>query len=161
MKLATTTGIYAHRVKDLMSKDVVAVEARDTIHEALTLMGENRVSTLPVVDNHNRCVGILSTADLVDMTRDLDSDIAMIHAADDRSLRFLLERLSQHAGEESVQSFMSESVATISPETSIAIATREMLRNQIHHLPVVNDQGKLVGIVSSIDILAEFADGAP
>lgn len=154
-------SIYQHRVKDLMSRDVVTVEAGDTIHEALTVMGENRVSAMPVIDNHNRCIGILSSADLIDMTRDLDADVAMLDTADPSSLRFLLQKLVHTSAQESVQSFMSESVTTISPEASIAIATREMLRNQIHHLPVVNQQGRLVGFVSSMDILAEFADGAP
>jgi CBS domain-containing protein len=158
---AAQANIYARRVRDLMVRDVVTVEAGDTIHEALTIMGENRVSALPVVDNHGRCVGILSTADLVDMTRDLDNDVAMLSNADSSSLRFLLDKLSEHAGAESVQTFMSDSVTTVDPESCIAFATREMLRNQIHHLPVVNDKNRLIGIVSSIDILAALADGAP
>lgn len=161
MVQATQTDIYQHRVKDLMSRDVVTLGPEDSIHEALTIMGENRVSALPVVDKRNRCVGILSTADLIDMVRDLDGDVAMLNTADASSLRFLLERLAHHSDGETVAVFMSESVTTIDPETSIAHATREMLRNHIHHLPVVNDQDRLVGIVSSIDILAEFADAAP
>lgn len=161
MATATKTDIYAHRVKDLMTKDVVTVGTQDSIGEALTLMSENRVSALPVVDSHNRCVGMLSTSDLVDMTRELDYDLSLMSVDDSGAFGILLARLSERSGEESVQSFMSDSVTAIGPETPIAVATREMLCNQIHHLPVVNDHGRLVGIVSSIDILAEFADGAP
>ena len=43
-------NIYERRVKDVMSRDVVTISAGDTIHEALALMGENRVSALPVVN---------------------------------------------------------------------------------------------------------------
>lgn len=161
MSSATHPDIYHRRVKDIMSHDVVTIGAGDTIQEALMVMGENRVSALPVVDNRDRCVGILSTADLVDMTRDLDDDLSQLDTADTGSLRFLLNRLSQSLSGESVQTFMSESVMTVDTETTIARATREMLRNRIHHLPVVNNQARLVGIVSSIDILAEFADAAP
>jgi CBS-domain-containing membrane protein len=155
------SDIYKRRVKDIMSRDVVTIFAGDTIHEALKLMGENRVSALPVVDTHERCVGILSTSDLVDMTRDVDDDIYELDMVDPTSRRFLLDKLAHSMGNESVQSFMSEAVTTVDTETTIGKATREMLRNRIHHLPVVDGSERMIGIVSTIDILAEFADGAP
>jgi CBS domain-containing protein len=130
--------IYTRRVKDIMSRDVVTIAAGDTIHEALKLMGENRVSALPVVDRHDHCVGILSTSDLVDMTRDVDDDLYDLDMVDPTSRRFLLDKLAHSMGNESVQSFMSEAVATVDLETTIGKATREMLRNRIHHLPVVD-----------------------
>jgi CBS-domain-containing membrane protein len=157
----STVDIYSQRVKDIMSRDVVTVRAGDTIHEALTLMGENRVSALPVVDNQDHCVGILSTSDLVDMTRDIDDDILHLDLVDPSSKRFLLDRLTHSLGNESVQSFMSEIVATVGLETSIGSATREMLRNRIHHLPVVDENARLMGILSTLDILGEVADAAP
>ncbi|MCP4892075.1 CBS domain-containing protein [Rubripirellula sp.] len=157
----STVDIYSQRVKDIMSRDVVTVRAGDTIHEALTLMGENRVSALPVVDNQDHCVGILSTSDLVDMTRDIDDDILHLDLVDPSSKRFLLDRLTHSLGNESVQSFMSEMVATVGLETSIGSATREMLRNRIHHLPVVDENARLMGILSTLDILGEVADAAP
>lgn len=155
------TSIYDRRVKDIMSRDVVTISAGDTIHEALTLMGENRVSALPVVNSHNICVGILSTSDLVDMTRDVDDDLYHLDLVDPTSRRFLLDKLAHNMGSEPVQSFMSEAVATIDMEATIGKATREMLRNRIHHLPVVDTHDHLIGIVSTMDILAEFADSAP
>jgi CBS-domain-containing membrane protein len=156
-----TKSIYEHRVKDVMSRDVVTINADDTIHEALTLMGENRVSALPVVDSRDHCVGIISTSDLVDMTRDVDDDLYHLDMVDPASRRFLLDKHAHSMGGETVQSFMSEAVTTVSDETTIARATREMLRNRVHHLPVVDEHDQLIGIVSTIDILSEFADGAP
>lgn len=154
-------NIYARRVKDVMSREVVTINIGDTIHEALTLMGENRVSALPVVDSQNHCVGILSTSDLVDMTRDVDDDIYNLDLLDPSSQRFMLDKLAHSMGNETVQSFMSEAVTTVDVDTPIGKAAREMLRNQVHHLPVVDTDERLLGIVSTMDILAEFADGAP
>lgn len=153
--------IYSRRVKDVMSREVVAINAGDTIHEALALMGENRVSALPVVNSKNQCVGILSTSDLVDMTRDVDDDLYQLEFVDPTSRRFLLDKLAHSMGGETVQSFMSEAVATIEPNTTIGKASREMLRNRVHHLPVVDEHERVVGIVSTMDILGEFADAAP
>jgi CBS-domain-containing membrane protein len=153
--------IYGRRVQDIMSRDVVTIRAGDTVHEALTLMGENRVSALPVVDSHDHCIGILSTSDLVDMTRDVDDDLYQLDLVDSTSRRFLLDKLTHSMGSESVQSYMSESVNCINPEATIGNATRELLRNRIHHLPVVDASNHLVGIVSTMDILGELADSAP
>lgn len=155
------SSIYSRQVKDFMSSDVVTINAGDTIHEALTLMGENRVSALPVVDSEDHCVGILSTSDLVDMTRDVDDDIYNLDILDSSSQRFILDKLSHSMGTEAVQSFMSEVLTTVSTDTMIGKAAKEMLRNQVHHLPVVDTDNRLLGIVSTMDILAEFADGAP
>ena len=80
---------------------------------------------------------------------------------DPTSKRFLLDKLAHSMGAESVQSFMSETLTKATLETTIGKALREMLRNRVHHLPIVDDKGKLMGIVSTMDILAEFADAAP
>jgi CBS-domain-containing membrane protein len=154
------SNIYKRKVKDIMSRDVVTISAGDTVHEALQLMGENRVSALPVVNSHEQCVGILSTSDLVDMTRDVDDDLYQLDMVDPTSRRFLLDKLAHSMGNETVQSFMSETVATIDADASLVKATREMLRNRVHHLPVVDEHERLVGIISTMDVLAEFADGA-
>jgi CBS domain-containing protein len=155
------TNIYTRRVRDIMSRDLVTINADDTVHEALTLMTENRVSALPVVDRRNHCVGILSTSDLVDMTRDLDDDFYQLDLVDPASQRFLLDKLGHSVGNEPVQSFMSDAVTTIDAETSIGKAAREMLRDRVHRLPVVDHQDQLIGIISTMDIMAEFADAAP
>ena len=59
-----TRSIYDRKVSDIMTRDVVTIEAGGTVHEALALMGENRVSAIPVIDRKGRCVGILSATDL-------------------------------------------------------------------------------------------------
>ena len=67
------SDVYEKRVKDVMSRDLVTIDAKDSVHEALQLMAENKVAALPVVDRQGRCVGIISTSDLVDVTRDLEA----------------------------------------------------------------------------------------
>jgi len=159
--MITGQEVYNRTIKDIMNRDVVTINAAGTIHEAMELMGENRVSTLPVVDNEDNCVGILSTSDLVEMTRDVDEDVYELDHVDPTSQRFLLDKLMHSMGGESVQSFMSETVTTVDADSKLITALRKMLREQIHHLPVVGSDGKLVGIISTMDILGEFADAAP
>lgn len=158
MASAPTVKMKQRRVRDIMSRDLVTLSAGDTVHDALALMSENRVSALPVVDSHNHCVGILSTSDLVDMTKDVDEDIYQLELVDLTTQRFLLEKLVHSMGNEPVQTYMSEALATVGPETSLVTATREMLRNRVHHLPVCDKNNHLMGILSTLDILGELAD---
>lgn len=154
-------SIYDRKVADIMTRDVVTLDAGGTVHEALTLMGENRVSALPVVDSQGHCVGILSTTDLVDLTRDVDDDLYQLDLIDATSRRFLIDKLAHSLGNEKFDTFMSETLTTVSPSSTIATATRRILQAGVHHLPVIDEQQQLVGIVSSLDILGEFADAAP
>ena len=154
-------SVYERRVKEIVTRDTVTLDAGDSIHEALTLMGENRVSALPVVNRNNQCIGILSTVDLVDMTRDTEEDLRDLDLVDLTTKRFLIDKLAHSLGAEKVQTYMSESVVTVSMETPIGKAARDMLRNQVHHLPVVDHDERLIGIISTMDILGEFADAAP
>ncbi len=153
--------VYKKRVKEFVTRDTVTLGVGDSIHEALELMSENRVSALPVVDSKNRCVGIFSTSDLVDMTRDTDDDLRDLNLVDLSTKRFLVDKLAHSLGNEKVQGFMSEAVVTVGMETLIGKAAQEMLRNQVHHLPVVDHDDRLIGIISTMDILCEFADAAP
>lgn len=156
-----TGSIYHRKVADVMTRDVVTLEAGGTVHEALALMGENRVSAIPVVDRDGHCVGILSTTDLVDMTRDVDDDLYHIDLVDATSRRFLIDRLAHSLGNEKIDSYMSETLTTVAPSSTLAVAAQKILKAGVHHLPVIDKHSRLVGIVSSIDILAAFADGAP
>ena len=151
---------HSTRVKDVMSRDVVTLDANDKIHDALELLVANRVSALPVIDKRKHCVGILSTTDLVDFTRDVDEDLHHVDELDPSSRRWLVDKLLRSVGEEPVGSYMTEDVATVSLESTLEKAAHEMVRNRVHHLPVVDHKGHLAGIISTMDVLAEFADGA-
>ena len=95
------------------------------------------------------------------MTRDVDDDLYQLDLVDATSRRFLIDRLAHSLGNESIETFMSESLMTVYPESTLATATKRILKAGVHHLPVVDKDDRLVGIVSSLDILAEFADAAP
>jgi predicted transcriptional regulator len=57
-----------------------------------------------------------------------------------------------------VETWMSTDVVGISPDSTLQQAARQMLRNHVHRLVVWNDQKQLLGVVSSMDLLAAIAD---
>ncbi len=153
------TGIYKQRVRDVMSRDVVSVHSQETIHEALRLMVENRVSALPVVDRTNRCIGMVSSSDLVELTKDLEDEFESLEE-DPTAELWLVKRLVNNTTHEVVDDLMSGDVASVRPEALLSKVATVMLRNRVHRLPVVDHDDRLVGIISTMDILAAFADSA-
>ena len=151
---------YQRRVKDVMSKHVVTVDFGDTVQEALSLMVENRVSGLPVVNGRKRCVGILSATDLVDLAHDVDDELSQLDQSSDVSSQWMLGQLASNGMDRrKVEELMSNAVAAVGPETSLSETAQTMLRHRVHRLPVLDEQKRVLGIVSTMDILSAFVDG--
>jgi len=153
--------VYDKRVKDVMSRDLVTIDAKETVHEAIQLMAENKVATLPVVDRQGRCTGILSSSDLVEVTREVDAGLSELEMADEPSWGTYLEKLGDHVGHQSVMDLMSESVVSTYPDAPLFEAASRMLRERVHRLPVVETNQRLAGIISMTDILRAFVECAP
>jgi CBS domain-containing protein len=161
MATRVKSNVYGLRVKDIVSRDVVWVNANDTLEEALTLMVENQVSALPVVGAQDACIGILSATDLIGMAHDVNEDLSQMKASDFMR-QWLVDRLAeQDFGRRRVAELMTDVVETVSPEATLVAAARAMLHHQVHRLPVVDGRKRLVGIISTSDIVAAFVDGAP
>lgn len=153
---------YQRRVKEILTQELVTVEADDSLHDALELMAENRVTALPVLDHKGRCVGILSASDFVELIRDLDDEMRDLGRVEELSHQWILDRFDKHdLTARLVSEFMTLNVATITSEQTLAEAAREMLRHKVHRLPVVKKDGTLLGIVSTMDLLGGFVEGAP
>lgn len=148
-------------LKDVISRDVVYVNPQDNLREALALMVENRVSALPVVDARRRCVGVISVTDLLGVTKDLSDELNALSETGGLDHEALVEKL-EHADllTEQVQGWMSPDVVSISIDTTLESAASEMLRNRIHRLVILDNSEKLVGVVSTMDLLAAFVDAA-
>jgi len=154
MNKATTT------LKDVISSDVVSVNPQDTLRDALAVMVENRVSSLPVVDARERCVGMISVTDLLGVTKDLSDELNALSAAGGLDHASLVEKL-EHADllTEQVQGWMSPDPISVDIGSSLKHAAKLMLRNQVHRLVVLDGQQRMVGVLSTMDLLAAFIDG--
>ena len=157
MNAQSTTPVS---VKQMMSTDVVSLPAGSTVHDALSLMVANRVSALPVVDRDDKCVGIVTTTDLVQVTYDIDDDFVNTELMGPSDSQRFVDKLKNAIGSEPVASFMSETVCTIQEDAPISRAASVMLKNLVHHLPVVDAAERLKGMLSTMDVLAAIVDDA-
>jgi CBS-domain-containing membrane protein len=124
------------QVVDLMTTDVITVSSETGIRDAARLMFRNRVSGLPVTNADGVLTGIITEADF---------------------LRLEVERQEGvTAFGETVGDVMSPGVVTTGPDTEIYDAAKMMTFQDIKRLPVVDDDSRLLGIISRADIVSVF-----
>jgi CBS domain-containing protein len=125
-------AVYAP-VEAIMSKKAVSLRATGRIGQAINLMIKRGVGGIPVVDRKKRVWAIVTERDL-------------------------LHLFSKKLSGKKIEETMSKDVATISPDTTLRMASRKMIREGFRRLPIVDDK-KLIGIVTVRDIVRFFGTG--
>jgi CBS domain-containing protein len=142
------------RVRDIMTTAVIAVGPEASFHELVGLMLDHGVSGIPVVDGSRRPIGIVSEADLVSKEaygarrRLLDVAAAAVFRAENT---WAVKARGMTARE-----LMSAPVRTARIDELVQLAAGRMVTTGVKRLPVVDDDGRLVGIVSRSDVLQLF-----
>jgi CBS domain-containing protein len=121
----------ADTVRELLKGDPVTVEADATIQEAAKLMADNDIGNLPIVEN-SEVKGIVTDRDIV---------VRVIAKGD--------------GPDASVREAATTDVETISADTSIDDAIQKMEQSNVRRLPVVEDDGKPVGVITLGDLAQE------
>ncbi|HET6481532.1 MAG TPA: CBS domain-containing protein [Actinoplanes sp.] len=134
-------------VNDVMTAAVVSVDTSATYRELVDVLTRHRVSAVPVVDAFQHVVGVVSEADLLRKVEYEGDGTARLF----ESRRRRGERAK--AGSRTAADLMSKPPVTALSGTSIAAAARLMDAEDVKRLPVIDDLGRLIGIVSRGDLL--------
>jgi CBS domain-containing protein len=126
-------------VKDWMTKDVITVSPETTLPETHKLMTEYKVRRLPVVNKHGRLVGIITRGDVRGAEPSQATTLSIWE------LNYLLAQLK-------IKEIMTGDPITIPQTATVGTAARTMLENRISGLPILNDRGDLLGIITESDI---------
>jgi CBS domain-containing protein len=147
-------------LKEIISSDLVSISPRNTLREALAAMLENRVTALPVVDVRRHCVGVISVTDLLGAAKDLNDELNALSETGGLDHEALVEKL-EHADllTEQVQDWMSTDPISVGIEDSVQHAAKLILRHRVHRLVVLDEQRRVVGVVSTMDLLAAYVEG--
>lgn len=112
-----------------MTRSVVTLTRHQTVDQARRAMSRHGIHSIPVVDAAGEPIGIVTSTDLLD----------------------------RRSGETLIGRFMTRKVYTVPRYADVHVAARMMRNHSIHHL-VVTDEGKVVGMLSSFDLLALVED---
>lgn len=138
------------RVQDVMTKRIVTVRQDTPFKTIVRRMDRERVSALPVVDEAGRLVGIVSEADLLLKEEHQPSEDSILFEGPRR------RRERAKAAGSVAAAVMTSKVVSIRPEATLEEAARLIHTRGIKRLPVVDADGRVIGIVSRRDLLRVF-----
>jgi CBS domain-containing protein len=148
-------------VRDVMDASPATVTPDATIQEVVRTLREHELPGVPVVDGEGRCVGIVTEADLV--LPGEGGDLHLPHYIDLFGGFVFLEPLKRFEGRlrkafaSTAADMMTAKPDTVGPETSAAEAARRLHETGHNRLPVVDEDGRLVGVVTRVDLLGALA----
>jgi len=140
----------------VMSRDVVGVAPDDSLRHAHSLMRNRHFKALPVTNDRAEIVGIVTQTDFLEKAswRNGRPSIGFL-----QRLRLILS--GESAPNDTVKDIMTSPVRTVQPETAIEEAIIRFAEEGLHYLPVIDANGKMVGILSQSDVMvAMLADKA-
>jgi CBS domain-containing protein len=147
--IVTGVILMDSHVEDVMTRDVVSIRETAEYKDIIAVMRELHVSAFPVLDSGDHLVGLVSEADLLLKEIGQEALAGYLGGSGRRGER------AKAAGVTAAD-LMSKPPVSIGPDDSVAGAARLMHDRGVKRLPVVDDAGRLVGIVSRVDVLSVF-----
>jgi acetoin utilization protein AcuB len=132
-------------VKQRMTSPAMTVTPDTSFQEALKLMRDNKFRRIPVVDHEGKLIGIVSERDLLHASPSPATSLSVWE------VNYLLWKLK-------VADIMTRNVTTIVDDAPIEDAANLMVTRKIGGLPVVDQAGKIVGVITETDIFKAFAE---
>jgi CBS-domain-containing membrane protein len=126
------------RVTDVMTSDVVFLRTNETLDEAWEILHAKSITGAPVLDAHDRLVGIASKADLADPRPRARDTVGVV---------------------KTVRDVMTRVIYAVRARDSVLSAVRLMIAEEIHRVVALHDDGSVAGIVTPMDVLRALVRG--
>ncbi len=143
------------RCRDIMSTDVKTVEFGTEIEDAWALLHFHKVSILPVIDPSRRVIGVLSLVDFLKR-----ANLKTHHDFAERLVKFI--RRSQDISTnnpEAVGQIMASPAFTVRDDEYIAGIVPLLSDRGLHHVPIIDKERRLVGIITQSDLISALYSG--
>lgn len=154
LRHARKRSLVAIPVSDLMTRDVVTINPDADLKEAARRLSGLRISGMPVVDADNRVLGIISEADILSL-----AGVKKGHTFKDVLRHVLGEPLPVRKKGNTVGEVMSSPAITTVPDRDIRAVAAILDEKRIKRLPVVDEEERLVGVISRADIVRAMGMG--
>lgn len=143
------------RAKDIMTTDVIVANKNDIIANVANLLIKEKIGGLPVVDEENKVVGIISETDImkkeshVDSPRMLNFIQGIIFLDDMKKFEDEMRAIAAHK----VEDLMSKDIITVNENDTFDYVANVMINKSINRVPVVDENNFLKGIICRYDII--------
>lgn len=130
--------MHGKKCSDVMTRDVICCTPSDSVHVAAQSMSAQNVGAMPVIDSHQtkQLIGIVT-----------DHDLALKVVAKDRDSR-----------KTTVEDVMSRKMVVCKPGDDWQVALDAMAKHQLRRIPLVDDQGRIAGIIAQADVATRIEE---
>lgn len=152
--------LHAATAADVMTANPLSIRDRASVHEAIAFLTDRKISAAPVINEAGRPVGVLSEADI--LRYDLEH-VEHLQPVSDYYLHSELtlasgERLSEAFGVEvnddtSIVDIMTPVIYAVKLDTPVEEVVQQLVSRRIHRLFVVDSDGFLIGVITTLDLL--------
>lgn len=147
-------------VASMMSTPVFTATKDTPIAEVVRTMKERRVSAVPVVDDDQKVIGVLTVSDLIPQSRNAPASNVQLMSLQDEYVDFAsLGSAYQKLARTAAADVMQDKIVTVHPDAEMGTVARMMIDHELGALPVVREDGVLVGIVTRTDVARLAIDG--
>lgn len=145
------------QVRDFMIKDVYTVKATDTIRDLLGIMVKHRIGGLPVVDDENKLVGMVSDGDVLRFLAPKPLQMVALYSAIYVEAE-KIEDVLEYNLDTPIQKIMTKRfILKVSPDEEFEKTIRLLSQHRYKKLPVVNEAGRVIGVISRGDLIFNIA----
>lgn len=142
------------KVRDFFRRDLTCLERSSTVAQAIKLFENSGLSSLPVVEEEGKLVGVLSERDLVRAI--LPGYLDVLHSTSFLPSLDQLARRLREIADQPVERYMTTPALAVTPDDSDLHVAELMLRKGLKQIPVVDERGRLIGVVRRIDLLSHL-----
>jgi len=161
-----TTEFLQKRAEEVMVHDVTTLRRDDTLANAAYTFLHKQISGAPVVDNDGRCVGVLSVTDVLGAAEKVAerqaeiaeaffsrSDLVLPATVYEDDLAAVRDKIAP-AAEQPVEIFMVKDLVWIRSDDTVEKVARDFIDAHIHRVLVIDNKGKLAGLITTTDVIA-------
>ena len=156
------------KIQDAMEKEVIKFQVDDRIIDVAGSLREKKISGAPVVDKEDKLVGIISEGDIMRLIEVHSPHINLILPAPldlielPVGMKYEMDEIAEDMNKAAsllIGEIMTKKVVTIKPDADISDAAQLMDTHDVKRLPVVESDGKMVGIITRGDVIGAMVRG--
>jgi CBS domain-containing protein len=139
------------KVRQIMTKDLTSVEKDTSVKELIFILKNSELANMPVVDEEGKLIGVISEKDLIKAA--LPGYFDMLHSTSFiPDMNQLAKKLTQIA-DDPIEKYLHQDVILVREDDDDLQAADLIIRKNVKNLPVVDEEGRLVGLVKRINLL--------
>ena len=142
---------------DFMTKNVITCNENQTVEEAATLMADNGISVIPIVDDAGNLTGIITESDFITKIQSVPHAMVTLRSLFGKSFNSTdFEQIYKESKGKKLSEVMTKNPKTVDQDATLDEVVKFMGEKNFKRIPVVDGNGKVAGIITRTNVIKAF-----